>query len=67
MIAWVSHHLPIDGKLIGGAEMSDDTLLQDPPVELDIITPDNWKQAMSYDQVIITGTDLLTPDRKSVV
>ena len=61
MIAWVSHHLPIDGKLIGGAEMSDDTLLKDPPVELDIITPDRWKEAMAYDQVIITGTDLLSP------
>jgi hypothetical protein len=61
VIAWVSHHLPIDGKLIGGAEMSDDTLLKDPPVELDIITPDRWKEAMAYDQVIITGTDLLSP------
>ena len=61
MIAWVSHHLPIDGKLIGGAEMSDDTLLKDPPVKLDIITPDRWKEAMSYDKVIITGTDLLSP------
>jgi hypothetical protein len=41
--------------------MSDDTLLKDPPVELDIITPDRWKEAMAYDQVIITGTDLLSP------
>ena len=62
MIAWVSHHLPDkDGKLIGGAEMSDETLLKDPPVKLDIITPDRWKEAMAYDQVIITGTDLLSP------
>ena len=41
--------------------MTDDTLLKDPPVKLDIITPDRWKEAMAYDQVIITGTDLLTP------
>jgi hypothetical protein len=61
VIAWVSHHLPIDGKLIGGAEMSDDTMLKDPPVKVDVITPDNWEQAMSYDEVIITGTDLLSP------
>jgi hypothetical protein len=61
VIAWVSHHLPIDGKLVGGAEMSDDTLLKDPPVKINVINPDNWQQAMSYDQVIITGTDLLSP------
>ena len=61
MIAWVSHHLPINGKLVGGAEMSDDTLLKDPPVKINVIKPDNWEQAMSYDQVIITGTDLLSP------
>ena len=41
--------------------MSDDTLLKDPPVKLDIITPDRWKEAMAYDKVIITGTDLLSP------
>jgi hypothetical protein len=61
VIAWVSHHLPINGKLVGGAEMSDDTLLKDPPVKINVINPDNWEQAMSYDQVIITGTDLLSP------
>jgi hypothetical protein len=41
--------------------MSDDTMLKDPPVKVDVITPDNWEQAMSYDEVIITGTDLLSP------
>jgi hypothetical protein len=61
VIAWISHHLPIDGKLIGGAEMSDDTILKDPPVKIDVITPGNWEQAMSYDDIIITGTDLLSP------
>ena len=61
MIAWISHHLPIDGKLIGGAEMSDDSILKDAPVKIDVITPGNWEQAMSYDKIIITGTDLLSP------
>jgi hypothetical protein len=61
LIAWISHHLPIDGVLIGGAEMSDDIILKDPPVPIDVITPDKWEEAMSYDQVIITGTDLLSP------
>jgi hypothetical protein len=61
LIAWLSHHLPIDGVLIGGAEMSDDIILKDAPVPIDVITPDKWEQAMSYDQVIITGTDLLSP------
>jgi hypothetical protein len=61
VIAWISHHLPIDGKLIGGAEMSDDSILKDAPVKIDVITPGNWEQAMSYDEIIITGTDLLSP------
>ena len=62
MIAWVSHHLPDpDGKLIGGAEMTDQTLLTDAPTDVKIITPDNWKQALEFDKIVITGTDLLSP------
>lgn len=62
MIAWVSHHLPdSDGKLVGGAEMTDVALLTDAPTEYTIITPDNWQQALEFDKIVITGTDLLSP------
>ena len=62
VIAWVSHHLPDkDGKLVGGAEMTDVALLTDAPTEYTIITADNWKQALEFDKIVITGTDLLSP------
>ncbi len=62
MIAWVSHHLPgPDGKLIGGAEMTDAVLLENAPVEVKIISPNNWKEALEFEKVVITGTDQLTP------
>ena len=63
MIAWISHHLPenFGGKLVGGAEMTDATLLANAPVEVKTFLPQDWKQAMDYDQIVITGTDLLSP------
>ena len=63
MIAWISHHLPEywQGKLVGGAEMTDATLLEDAPVEVKTFLPQDWKQAMDFDQIVITGTDLLSP------
>ncbi len=62
MIAWVSHHLPdATGKLIGGAEMTDAVLLENAPVEVKIISPNNWKEALEFEKVVITGTDQLTP------
>ena len=62
MIAWLSHHLPDkDGNLVGGAEMTDVALLTDAPTEYTIITPDNWKQALDFEKIVITGTDLLSP------
>jgi hypothetical protein len=63
VIAWISHHLPEhwDGKLVGGAEMTDATLLEDAPVEVKTFLPQDWKQAMEFDQIVITGTDLLSP------
>jgi hypothetical protein len=62
VIAWVSHHLPdAEGKLIGGAEMTDQTFLDDAPTEITIISPENWKQALDFDKIVITGTDLLSP------
>ena len=41
--------------------MTDQTFLAEAPVELEIITSDNWEKALDYEKVIITGTDLLTP------
>jgi hypothetical protein len=62
VIAWLSHHLPDpDGKLIGGAEMTDQTLLTDAPTDYTIIKPENWQQALEFDKIVITGTDLLSP------
>lgn len=62
MIAWVSHHLPdAEGKLVGGAEMTDQTFLDDAPTEVTIISSENWKQALDFDKIVITGTDLLSP------
>ena len=61
MIAWVSHHLPLaDGTLVGGAEMSDVTALQNAPVDVKVLHPDNWREAMEFDKVVIAGTDLLS-------
>jgi hypothetical protein len=63
VIAWISHHLPDqNGKLVGGAEMTDATLLTDAPTEVTIIRPDNWQQALEFHKIVITGTDLLTPE-----
>jgi len=62
VIAWLSHHLPDqNGHLVGGAEMTDQALLADAPAEVTIIRPDNWKQALDFDKIVITGTDLLSP------
>jgi hypothetical protein len=63
LIAWLSHHLPDkDGNLVGGAEMTDQTFLANAPVEVKIISPDKWQEALDFDKVIITGTDLLAPN-----
>ena len=64
VIAWISHHLPEhwQGKLVGGAEMTDATLLEDAPVEVKTFLPHQWREAMEFDKVIITGTDLLEPE-----
>ena len=68
MIAWLTHHLPtetetvngIPGKYRGGAEMSDSDYLSDTDQEVKLFAPEQWKEALQYDDVIITGTDLLT-------
>jgi hypothetical protein len=63
VIAWISHHLPenFGGKLVGGAEMTDATLLAHAPVEVKTFLPHQWKDAMDFDEIVITGTDLLSP------
>jgi hypothetical protein len=40
--------------------MTDKTLLDLAPQDVAIIDPHNWHQALEYEQVIITGTDLLS-------
>jgi len=70
-IAWVTHHLPRDtdsanpahlpGKYVGGAEMTDATLLEAAPLDVDLVPAWEWERALSADHVIVTGTDLL-PD-----
>ena len=41
--------------------MTDATLLADAPVEVKTFLPHQWKDAMDYDEIVITGTDLLSP------
>lgn len=62
MIAWVSHHLPqfYGEALPGGAELTDLRYLDAAPVEVAPILPDEWRNALDYEQVIVTGTDLLS-------
>ena len=39
--------------------MTDATLLDDAPVEVKTFLPHQWREAMEFDQIVITGTDLL--------
>jgi hypothetical protein len=41
--------------------MSDSVLLQNPPVDVMVFSPNNWEGALDFDQVVITGTDALDP------
>jgi hypothetical protein len=41
--------------------MTDVALLTDAPAEVTIIRPENWKQALEFGKIVITGTDLLSP------
>lgn len=63
MIAWLTHHLPTaDGKLIGGAEMTDQKLLNLAPEEVTVYGPNDWEKALDSEKLIITGTDLLSDE-----
>lgn len=68
----MTHHLPgapggpglLPGRLRGGAEMADAEMIAKAPpgVDVTLIGPHEWEQAFNHDRVIITGTDLLTPE-----
>lgn len=71
-LAWVTHHLPRDtdsnnpahlpGRYVGGAEMTDAALIDGAPdgIDIDLLGPDEWDQALNADHIVVTGTDLLT-------
>lgn len=63
VIAWLSHHLPLeDGTLVGGAEMTDQKLLQLAPEPVKVMHSNDWREALDYDQIIITSTDQLSEE-----
>jgi hypothetical protein len=73
-LGWVTHHLPRDtdsdnpahlpGKYVGGAEMTDATLIAAAPdgVDVVLIPPDRYETAFDCDDIVVTGTDMLTDD-----
>jgi glycosyltransferase involved in cell wall biosynthesis len=63
VIAWVSHHLPSeDGTLVGGAEMTDQKLLDLAPEPVKVIHSNSWREALDCEKIIITGTDQLSDE-----
>lgn len=70
MIAWLTHHLPrqsdatyhLPGGAIGGAEMTDQAMVEWTDNEVAWFAPDQWEQALAADRIVITGTDLLTDE-----
>ena len=73
-LAWVTHHLPRDtdsanpahlpGRYVGGAEMTDAALIDAAPagVTVNLIAPEQWERALDADDVVVTGTDLLSDE-----
>jgi hypothetical protein len=71
-IAWLTHHLPqqktvdwqLPGGLIGGAEMTDQSMIEQAPkhYQIQVIDHKSWQSALTFDRVIITGTDMLTAE-----
>ena len=67
-VAWVTHHL-MDGRagdgllpgLIGGAEMTDAAMIATAPegVSVTVIPAQHWRDALDFDRIVVTGTDLL--------
>jgi hypothetical protein len=78
-LAWVTHHLERDtdspnpahlpGRFVGGAEMTDAALKAAAPqgVEVVTITPEYFEEALSCDDIVITGTDLLSDTAMEVL
>ena len=42
--------------------MTDATLLENAPVEIKTFLPSQWREALEFDQIVITGTDLLNAE-----
>lgn len=69
-VAWVTHHFgagnPAEGWLPGphrgGGEMTDAAWRDAAPagVQVELVAPDDWEQALGADRVVVTGTDLLS-------
>jgi hypothetical protein len=71
-LAWVTHHLERDtdspnpahlpGRFVGGAEMTDAALKALAPDGVDVVTiaPEYFEEALACDDIVITGTDLLS-------
>jgi hypothetical protein len=78
-LAWVTHHLPretdspheyhLPGKYVGGAEMTDATLRAAAPdgIQVVMIEPDYYEDALACDDIVITGTDALTEKAMNVL
>jgi hypothetical protein len=70
-VAWLTHHVPRDDDAVwllpggvGGAELTDAAMIRQAPssVSISVVEPANWEQALDFDRVVITGTDLLTDE-----
>jgi hypothetical protein len=67
-VGWVTHHL-MDGRsgevwlpgTVGGAEMTDAAMIAAAPddVEVTVIPSGDWRDALQFDRIVVTGTDLL--------
>jgi len=72
-VAWISNFKPqpddapqlghslLPGRLVGGAEMSDEGYRQGAPesVSFDLLTAPEWEQALESDLIVITSSDML--------
>jgi len=70
-VAWVTHHVKryVDETWllpggVGGAEMTDAAMMEQAPtdIDIDVIHAERWAEALDYDRIVITGTDLLTDE-----
>lgn len=72
-VAWLTHQFPsvegaengenlLPGRFPGGAERSNHNRIEARPegVKVTLVHPRNWTDALSYDQIIIGATDLLS-------